>query len=122
MVKYNDFFVAKNLSGNVIAFMGYRPPEVRPYIFKIPRDKPWAWPEVKFLSNPIEMQTHFSQEENRHAMCDTTVITNLTTLRLPRLAVVPYLLVEWLSKKGCTPNELRIWLKKMIRADVNFIK
>ena len=25
MLKYNDFFVAKNFSGNVIAFMGYRP-------------------------------------------------------------------------------------------------
>ena len=41
---------------------------------KIPRDKPWAWHEIKFLSNPIEMQTHFSQEENRHTMWDTTVV------------------------------------------------
>ena len=47
---------------------------------------------------------------------------NLKTLRLPRLAVVPYALVEWLSKKGRTPNELKIWLEKMIRTDVNFIK
>ena len=49
-------------------------------------------------------------------------MTNLTTLRFPRLAVVLYALVEWLSKKGRTPNELRIWLEKMIRADINFIK
>ena len=49
-------------------------------------------------------------------------MTNLTTLRLTRLAVVPYALVEWLSKKGLTPNELRIWLETMIRTDVNFIK
>ena len=62
MLKYNDFFVAQNFSGNVIAFMWDCPLEGRPWIFKIPRDKPWAWPEVKFLSNPIEMQTHFSQE------------------------------------------------------------
>ena len=49
-------------------------------------------------------------------------MTNLTALRLPRLAAVPYAVVEWLSKKGRTPNELRIWLGKMIRTDVNFIK
>ena len=62
MLKYNDFFVAQNIFGNVIAFMGDRPLEVRPWIFKTPQDKPWVWPEIKFLSNPIEMQTHFSQE------------------------------------------------------------
>ena len=112
MLKYNDLFVAQNLSGNVIAFMGGRPMEGRPWIFNIPRDKPWSWPEVKLLSNLIEMETHFSQEENRHAMWDTNGMTNLTTLRLPRLALVPYALVEWLSKKGCTSNELRIWLEK----------
>ena len=99
MLKYNNLFVAQNLSGNVIDFMGDRPLEGRPWIFKIPRDNPWAWPEVKLLSNPIEMQTYFSQEENHHAMWETICITNLTTLRLPRLAVVPYALVECLSKK-----------------------
>ena len=51
-------FVAQSLSGNVIAFMGDRPMEGRPWIFKIPRDKPWEWPEVKFLSNPIEIITN----------------------------------------------------------------
>ena len=80
------------------------------------------WPEVKFLSNPIEMQTHFSQEEKRHDMWGTTGMTNFTTLRLPRLAVVRYELVERLSKKGRTPNELRIWLETMMRTYVNFIK
>ena len=49
-------------------------------------------------------------------------MTNLTTLRLPNLAVLPYAVVEWMSKKGRTPNELRIRLKKMIITDVNFIK
>ena len=52
----------------------------------------------------------------------TTGMKNLTTLRLPRLAGVPYALAEWLSKKGRTTNELRIWLETMIRTDVNFIK
>ena len=89
MLKYNNFFVAQNISVDVIAFIGDRPLEGRPWIFKIPRDKPWAWPEIKFLSNPIEMQTHFSQEENRHAMWDNTFKTNLTTVNLPMLAVVP---------------------------------
>ena len=53
MLKYNYLFVAQNLSVNVIDFIGDRPLEGRPWIFKIPRDKPWAWPEIKFLSNPI---------------------------------------------------------------------
>ena len=122
MLKYNFFVVAKDPSGNVITFMGDRPLEGRPWILKIPRDKPWAWPEIKFLSNPIETQTHSSQEENRHAMWDTTGMKNLKTLRLPRPAVVPYSVVEWLSKKGRTPNELRVWLGKMMRTDVNYIK
>ena len=61
MLKYNDLFVAQNISGNFIAFMGDCPLEGRPWILKIPRDKPWAWPEVKLLINTIEMQTHASQ-------------------------------------------------------------
>ena len=76
----------------------------------------------KFLSNPIETKTNFSQEENLHAMWDTNGTKKLTTLRLTKLAVVPYALVEWISKKGRTPNELRIWLGKTIRSDVIFIK
>ena len=68
MLKYNDLFVAQNLSGNIIVFLWDRPLEGRPWIFNIPRDKPREWPEVKFLSNPIEMQTYSIQEENCHAM------------------------------------------------------
>ena len=52
MLKYNNLFVAQNISGNVIAFMEDRPLEGRPRIFKIPRDKPWAWPEIKFFEQP----------------------------------------------------------------------
>ena len=70
--------------------MGYRPLEGRPWVFKIPLDNPWEWPEIKFLSNSIEMQTHFSQEGNRHAMWDTTGKTNLTTRKILRLVAVPY--------------------------------
>ena len=64
----------------------------------------------------------FHPRINQHSMWDTTGMTNLTTLRLPRLAVVPYAVAEWLSKKGQTPNELRVWLEKMMRTDVNYIK
>ena len=49
-------------------------------------------------------------------------MTKLTTLRLTRIAVVPYAVAEWISKKGRTINELRIWLEKMIRTYVNIIK
>ena len=62
MLKSNGFFVAQHMSRNVIVFMGDRPLEGRPWIFKIPRDKPWAWTEVKLLRNPIETPTHFSQK------------------------------------------------------------
>ena len=41
MLKYNNLFVAQNISGNVIAFMGDRPLEGRPRTLKIPLDKPW---------------------------------------------------------------------------------
>ena len=111
MLKHNDFFVAKNILCNVIAFIGDRTFQGRTWIFKIPRDKPWAWPEIKFLSNPIEMQSHVSQEENCHAMWDTTGRKNLTTIKLPRLAVVPYAVVEWILRRGQTTNELRVWLE-----------
>ena len=53
-------------------------------------------------------------------MWDTNGTTNLTTTKLPRLAVVLYAVVEWLSKRGLTPNELRVWLEEMMRIDVNF--
>ena len=75
ILEYNNFFVAQNISGNLIAFMGDCPLEGRPWIFKIPRDKPWAWPEIKLFINPIEMKKYFSQEEIRHTMCDTTGMT-----------------------------------------------
>ena len=92
-LKYNDFFVAKNISGNVIAFMGGYPLEGSPCIFNIPQDRPWAWPGIKFLSNPIEILTHFRQEENRHDMWDTTGRANLTTVNFPSLSEVPYAVV-----------------------------
>ena len=119
MLKYNYLFVAPNLSSNVIAFMGDRPLEGRPWVFKIPWDKPWAWTEIKFLSNSIEMQTHFSQEGNLHAMWDTTGNTNLTTRKFPSLAVVSYAAVGWLSEGGRTPNEFRVWLEEMIITERN---
>ena len=95
----------------MIAFIGDFPVEGRPWVFKIPQDKPLSRPENKFLSNPIEMQTILSQEVNCHAIWDTTGRTNLTTKKLKRLAVVPYAVVEWLSKRGLAPNELSVWLK-----------
>ena len=119
MLKYNGLFFAQNLSGNVIAFMGGFTLEGRPWVFKIPRYKPWVWPEIKFLGNPIEMQTHFIQEENFHAMWDTTDRKNLNTKKLPRMEVVPYAVVGWLSERGQKLNELRVWLEEMMRTDVN---
>ena len=73
-------------------------------MFNISQDKPWAWPEIKFLNNLIEIQTHFFQEENFHAMWDTTGSTNLTTVNLPRLEVVLYAVVELLNKSRPTPD------------------
>ena len=108
ILEYNDFSVAQNISVNVISFMGDRPLEGRLWIFKILQVNPMAWPEIQLFSNPIEMQKYFSQEENRHAIWNTTSKTNLTTVEFPRLAVVPYEVVEWISKKGRTPNELRL--------------
>ena len=96
--------------------------EGRPWVFKIPRDKPWAWPEVKFLSNSIEMKTHFRQEANHNFMWDTTGETNLTTKKFLSMANVPYAAVECLSKGVRTPNELRVWLEEMMRKDVNYQK
>ena len=113
MLKYNDLSVVQNISGNDISFRGDCPLKLRTWILKIPRDKPLAWPDLKYLSNQIELQIRFSQEENCHVMWDTTGMKNLTTIRFPRLAVVPYAVVEWLNKKGHTPNELRIWLEKL---------
>ena len=78
MLKYNNLFVAHNISGDFIAFMWYHTLEGRPWIFKIPWDKPWAWPEIKFLRKTIEIKRHFSQEEKRHAMWDTAGMKNLT--------------------------------------------
>ena len=95
----------------MIAFMGDRPLEGKPWVFNIPQDKPWLWPEIKFLSNSIEIQKHFSQEGNRYFMWDITCKTNLTTKKFPSLAVMPYAVVEWLSEGGQTLNELRVWLE-----------
>ena len=52
--------------------------EGTPWVFKIPRDRIWAWMEIKLLSNSIEMQTYFIQEGNCHAMWDTTGKTDIT--------------------------------------------
>ena len=74
------------------------------------------------MSNSIEMHMHFSQEGNRHAMWYTTGKTTLTKKKLPRLAVVPYAMMEWLSKGGSKPNELRVWLEETMRTCVAFPK
>ena len=103
-------------------FMGYRPLEGKPWLFKIPRGKLWLLPEIKYLSSSIEMQTHFSQVGNRHAMWDTTGETNLITRKFKRLEVVPYKAVQWLNKGGRTPNELRVLLEEIMITEGNFQK
>ena len=52
-------------------------------------------------------------------MWDTTGRSKLTTVKFSRLAVVPYAVVEWLSKRGRAPNGLRVWLEEMTRTYVN---
>ena len=55
-------------------------------------------------------------------MWDTTGETDLKTKKLPILVIVPYADVEWLSKGGLTPNDLRAWLEEVARNDANFQK
>ena len=55
-------------------------------------------------------------------MWDTTGKTNLTTRKFPRLEVVPYAAVEWLSEGGRTPDELRVWLEEMMIKEGHFQK
>ena len=123
MVKYNDlfndFFVAARLSGSVISFMGDCPLEVRLWLFKMPHDKPWVWPEVNFCNNSIEMQTHLIQDSNCYSMWDTTGETNLMTKKFPSLEVFLYADVEILIKCGQTQNELMVWLEEMMRNYTN---
>ena len=99
-VKIQQYFCCSKFLWECDRFHGERLLKGRPWILSIPRDKPWACPEIKLLINPIEMQTNFSQEENHHVMWDTTGRIDLTTVKLPRLAVVPYVVMDWLSKKG----------------------
>ena len=113
------FFVSPGLSDSVIAFMRDYPLEGRLWLFKITCDKPWAWPEVNFWKNSIEMQKHFIKESNCHFVWDTTGETNLTTKKAPRLAVLTYAAVEWLSKGGQTTNDFRVCLEQMERNDAN---
>ena len=72
--------------------------------FKIPRNKLWAWSEVKIWNNSIEIQKHFVNESNHHSVWDATGKMNLTKKKLLRLSVVPYAAVEWPVKGGRTPN------------------
>ena len=73
VLKYNDLFVAQNLSVNVIAFMGDRPLEGRTWIFKIPRDKPWAWPVIKFLTTQLKCK-HISAKKKTVMPCGTSLV------------------------------------------------
>ena len=68
------------------------------------------------------MKTYFSQEENHHSMWDTNGETNPTENNLPRMAVVPYEAVEWLSKGGRTTNEFRVRLEETMRNYENYQK
>ena len=72
MMKYNEMFHTKYITGSVVGFMGYMPLVGRPWVFQIPRDKPWAWPEVEYVNNAIEMQGHFGQEGNNNTLWDMT--------------------------------------------------
>ena len=55
-------------------------------------------------------------------MWNTSDKTNITTRKLPRLTVVPYSAVEWLSEGGRTHNELMVGLEEMMRTDGNLPK
>jgi len=63
------------------------------------------------------METYFSQDGNRHSLWDTSGEVDRVEHNLPRLVVVPYAAVLWLSEKERTPNDLRVWIENMIRND-----
>ena len=69
-----------------------------------------AW--NKTLEKPNWNTITFHPRRKPSCHVGTTGKTNLTTVKLPKLAVAPYAVVEWISKKGRTLNELRVLLKK----------
>ena len=81
-----------------------QPLEGRPWVVKIPHDKPWEWTEVNFWNNSIEIQTHFIHNSNCHPMRDTTGETNLAANKFPRMEILTYSDVEWISKSVWTLN------------------
>ena len=122
MVKYNDMFANNNLNSSVIGFMGDRPLSGRLWVFNIPRDKPWVWPEVEYVNNSIEIQGHFGQEGNNNILWDTEGGTNKTKTKLPRFAMVTYAMFDWLVQVNRTPNLLRLWMEKQDKDDPYFQK
>ena len=62
MLRSGGLFVAPGLSSSVIEFMGDLPLEGSPRVFKIPGDKSWTWPELKFWNDYIEVTTHFIKD------------------------------------------------------------
>ena len=122
MVKYNDMFATTNLIGSVIGFIGGRTLYGSPWVFKTPRDRPWAWPEVEYVDNAIEMQGHFRQEGNNKTLWDMAGYPTKTNVKFPRLAMVTYAMVEWLVQENRTPNELRMWIENQEKDEPNFQK
>ena len=122
MIEYNDMFATNNLSGSVIGFWGDRPLAGSPWVFKITRDKPWAWPELEYVENAIELQGHFEQEVNKNTLWDTSGEPMKMRSKFPILVMVPYVMVDWLVKANWAPNKMILWIEKHEKDDTKFQK
>ena len=56
------------------------------------------------------MQGNFGQEGNNNTLSGMSGDTTKTKKNLPRLAMVPYAMVEWLFQANRMPNEFRLWM------------
>ena len=77
---------------------------------------------MEYVNNAIEMQGHFEQEGNNDTLWDTAGDTTKTKAELPRLAMAPYAMLEWLVQANRTPNELRLWTENKKKDNSNFQK
>ena len=91
-------------------------------MFKIPQHNPWAWQEVEYVYNEIEIQGHFGHEAINNTLWYTKGYPTKTKAELPRLVMVPYAMVEWLVQSNKTPYELMLWIENQDKDGPNFQK
>ena len=112
LVEWRGPFIAKEISGNKIAFVGNHTMQHNPLVVAFMPQKPWKWPKVKATFHTVDIEAFYSDVMNRGKIWSTAAQGGNVEKILPRLVGLTQVVLPWLCEQDCIPQKIQCWIKQ----------